>query len=152
MLRRDLISIKRVISLYLIDLTDIQNPVACLRTPTCRSALASDLARSGSKTCACGVSGTTESSDFAAAARQIAGQATLRAAGGSRTTKGAESRSGGMPLLLILAGGRGSKLARDLPGTGSKSGACGVSGLEAAHLMEGRQLLRLRQNRRCDTT
>ncbi|KPZ09464.1 hypothetical protein ALO40_200284 [Pseudomonas syringae pv. viburni] len=31
-------------------------------------------------------------------------------------------------LLLILAGGRGSKLARDLPGTGSKTGRYGISG------------------------
>jgi hypothetical protein len=39
--------------------------------------LARDLPGTGSKTFACGVSGTTESSDFATAARQIAGQATL---------------------------------------------------------------------------
>ncbi|EPN19700.1 hypothetical protein A249_04130 [Pseudomonas syringae pv. actinidiae ICMP 18804] len=31
-------------------------------------------------------------------------------------------------LLLILAAGRGSKLARDLPGTGSKTGAYSTSG------------------------
>ncbi|WP_238591849.1 hypothetical protein, partial [Pseudomonas abietaniphila] len=40
----------------------------------CRSALARDLPGTGSKSCACGVSGTTESPDFAAAARQIAGK------------------------------------------------------------------------------
>ncbi len=31
-------------------------------------------------------------------------------------------------LHLILAAGRGSKLARDLPGTGSKTGAYSTSG------------------------
>ncbi len=40
-------------------------------------ALARDLPGTGSKPDACGVSGITKSSDFAAAARQIAGQATL---------------------------------------------------------------------------
>jgi hypothetical protein len=42
------------------------------RTPSCRSALARDLPGTGSKTCACGVSGIVESPDFATAARQIA--------------------------------------------------------------------------------
>jgi hypothetical protein len=46
-------------------------------TLSCRSALARDLPGTGSKSCACGMSGNIESPDFATAARQIAGQATL---------------------------------------------------------------------------
>jgi hypothetical protein len=41
---------------------------------SCRSALARDLPGTGSKTCACGVIGRTESPDFTTAARQIAGK------------------------------------------------------------------------------
>jgi hypothetical protein len=40
-----------------------------VRTPLCRSALARDLPGTGSKTCACGVSGETELPGFATAAR-----------------------------------------------------------------------------------
>ncbi|WP_153003985.1 hypothetical protein [Pseudomonas sp. ICMP 10191] len=42
----------------------------------------------------------------------------------SRTACDAERRT----IVEILAAGRGSELARDLPGTGSKTGACGVPG------------------------
>jgi hypothetical protein len=43
-------------------------------TLSCRSALARDLPGTGSKSCACGMSGIIESPDFATAARQIAGK------------------------------------------------------------------------------
>ncbi|SDH19650.1 hypothetical protein SAMN05216605_10536 [Pseudomonas abietaniphila] len=46
-----------------------------------RSALARDLPGTGSKTGACGMSGITESSDFATAARQIAGKRAPTASG-----------------------------------------------------------------------
>ena len=118
-----------------------------------RSGLVRDLPGTGSKTGTCGVSGRTGSTDFAAASRQIAGQATLlRPSARIKSRERLQHRfcpqeAHVIPCtVLLLPGGRRSALARDLPGTGSKTGLCGVSGTTEAlgFAAASRQIVRMR--------
>jgi hypothetical protein len=95
--------------------------------------LSRDLPGTGSKSGACGVSGTTGSSDFAPAAWQIAGQGGAPPRQLLRLRQNQTQRCGLLLFAFLIRASIlrtppcRSALARDLPGTGSKTGACGVS-------------------------
>ncbi|MFJ5300863.1 hypothetical protein ACIQAL_30610 [Pseudomonas sp. NPDC088368] len=104
--------------------------------------LARDLLRSGSKFGACGASGGKASSGSTAAARQIVGKPTPTASGQNQKpeqrctfaspTAFGQNQKPELRCTFASAEGVGALLARDLLRSGSKFGACGVSGGKAS--------------------